>query len=134
MGFARTVVIGVMLIATAGTASAQTIAATFDDLRSQSHRGERVTLTDRTGHTAQGKVLRISAASIALLVKDRHSRNSRGQLREFDTSEVKWITERRGHAGRGALAGLIAGWTGAFLLITLDNSCHSAGCGSDDAA
>ena len=109
---------------------AQTVTPTFDDLRAESHHGETVYVTDLAGATTKGRVLRISASSIALIVKN--------QTREWPASEVTWITQRRGHAGRGALIGLAVGAISGVLIVTVDPVCRSNpqarwGCGADDA-
>ena len=92
---------------------AQRVPRTFDDLRAESHQGETVYVTDVAGATTKGRVLRISANSIALVVKN--------QTRDWPASEVKWITQRRGSAGRGALIGLAVGAVLGPALVALDN-------------
>jgi hypothetical protein len=105
-------VIGLLLVVpTAGMA--QTVTRTFDDLRAESHHGETVYVTDLAGATTKGRILRISANSIALIVKD--------QTREWPASEVTWITQRRGSAGRGALIGLAVGAVIGPTLIAWDS-------------
>jgi len=125
---ATALLITALVLGLAVPSLAQTATPSFDDLRSASHQGESVYLTDRTGATTKGRVVRISATSIALLVND--------QAREWPASDVTWITQRRSRAGRGALAGLIAGAAFAPLLVAADGSCrqHYDGCGRDDAA
>jgi hypothetical protein len=92
---------------------AQTVTPTFDDLRAESHHGETVYVTDLAGATTKGRVLRISANSIALIVKN--------QTRVWPASEVTWITQRRGSAGRGALIGLAVGAVIGPVLVALDH-------------
>ena len=109
---------------------AQTVTPTFDDLLAESHHGETVYVTDLAGATTKGRVLRISASSIALIVKN--------QTREWPASEVTWITQHRGHAGRGALVGLAFGAISGVLIVSVDPVCRSNpqatwGCGADDA-
>src|SRR4029453_12263639 len=41
--------------------------------------------------------------------------------REWPTSEVTWITQRRGHAGRGALIGLAVGAVIGPVLVAMDS-------------
>ena len=94
-------VMGILLLGVPGAGIAQTVTRTFDDLRAESHHGETVYVTDLAGATTKGRVLRISANSIALIVKN--------QTREWPASEVTWITQRRGSAGRAALIGLAVG-------------------------
>ena len=66
--------------------------------------------------------------SIDLLVNDGS--------REWAASDVAWITQRRGHAIRGALTGLAIGaMYGVYLGVT-DGYCqnyHYEGCEHDDA-
>ena len=102
------------------------MARTFDDLRAEVHRGEIVYVTDQGGTKVKGRVVRISATSIDLLVNDGS--------REWAASDVAWITQRRGHAGRGALIGLAVGAFSAVLLVLTDGDCqnyHYEGCGRE---
>jgi hypothetical protein len=76
----------------------------------------------------KGRVVRISATSIDLLVNDGS--------RKWAASDVAWITQRRGHAGRGALIGLAVGAVSGVLLVFTDGDCqnyHYEGCGREDA-
>jgi hypothetical protein len=107
------VLAGVLVAAGAVPSMAQTVTPTFDDLRAESHHGETVYVTDLAGATTKGRVLRISANSIALIVKN--------QTREWPASEVTWITQRRGSAGRGALIGLAVGAVTGPVLVALDH-------------
>ena len=87
-----TVVLAGVLVAAGAVPSMAQMARTFDDLRAEAHRGQIVSVTDQGGATTKGRVLRISANSIALVVKN--------ETREWPASEVTWITQRRGSAGR----------------------------------
>jgi len=106
-------VMGTLLLGLPDAGMAQTVIPTFDDLRAESHHGETVHITDFAGATTKGRVLRISANSIALTVKN--------ETREWPASEVRWITQRRGSAGRGALIGLAVGAVIGPVLVALDN-------------
>ena len=106
-------VIGTLLLGVPDAGIAQTVTPTFDDLRAESHHGETVYVTDLAGAITKGRVLRISANSIALIVKN--------ETREWPASEVTWITQRRGSAGRGALIGLAVGAVIGPVLVALDN-------------
>jgi len=106
-------VMGTLLLGVPDAGLAQTVTPTFDDLRAESHHGETVYVTDLAGATTKGRVLRISGNSIALMVKN--------ETREWPASEVTWITQRRGSAGRGALIGLAAGAVIGPVLVALDN-------------
>ena len=103
------VLAGVLVAAGAVPSMAQMATRTFDDLRAEGHRGEIVYVTDQGGTKVKGRVVRISATSIDLLVNDGS--------RKWAASDVAWITQRRGHAGRGALIGLAAGASSAVLLV-----------------
>ena len=107
------VLAGVLVAAGAVPSMAQTVTPTFDDLRAESHRGETVYVTDLAGARTKGRVLKISANSVVLIVKK--------QTREWPTSEVTWITQRRGHAGRGALIGLAVGAVIGPVLVAMDS-------------
>ncbi len=106
------VLAGLLVGAGAVPSMAQTVTPKFDDLRAESHLGETVYVTDLAGATTKGRVLRISPNSVALIVKN--------QTREWPASEVAWITQRRGHAGRGALIGLTMGAVIGPLLAAMD--------------
>ena len=106
-------VIGTLLLGLPAAGMAQTVTRTFDDLRAESHHGETVYVTDLAGATTKGRVLRISANSIALIVKN--------ETREWPASEVTWITQRRGSAGRGALIGLAVGAVIGPVLVAMDS-------------
>ncbi len=112
----RPVILQLMLISgivvvTPISGTAQTVARTFDDLRGTAHRDETVYVTDQTGTTVQGRVIEISPTAITLLVK--------GASRQWLATDVWWVTQRRRHAGRGAVLGLaLGGLYGAILAIT----------------
>ncbi len=127
--FITVVLAGVLVAAGAVPSLAQVAPRTFDDLRAEAHRGEIVSVTDQGGTKVKGRVVRISATSIDLLVNDGS--------RKWAASDVAWITQRRGHAGRGALIGLAAGASSAVLLVLTDGECQNygyQGCGRQDAA
>jgi hypothetical protein len=69
--------------------AAQTPAPAFDDLLAEAHRGKTVYVTDHTGATVKGRVVKISPQSIELLVQDGS--------REWPAADVAWVTERRRH-------------------------------------
>ena len=106
-------VMGTLLLGVPDAGIAQTVTPTFDDLRAESHHGETVSVTDLAGGTTKGRVLTISANSIALIVKN--------ETREWPASEVTWITQRRGSAGRGALIGLAVGAVIGPVLVASAN-------------
>jgi hypothetical protein len=119
---------GVLFAIGALPSAAQTAPPAFDDLRAEAHRGKTVYVTDHSGVTVKGRVVKISPQSIELLVHDGS--------REWPASDVAWITERRRHAGRGALAGLAIGATFGAILVIADSGCgnqSSRGCAGDNA-
>jgi hypothetical protein len=122
-----TVVLAGVLVAAGAVPSLAQMARTFDDLRAEAHRGEIISVTDQGGTKVKGRVVRISATSIDLLVNDGS--------RKWAASDVAWITQRRSHAGRGALIGLAAGAVSGVFLVLADGECqnyHSEGCGRED--
>jgi hypothetical protein len=128
--FITVVLAGVVVAAGAVPSMAQMVTPTFDDLCAEGHRGEIVYVTDQGGTKVKGRVARISATSIDLLVNDGS--------REWAASDVAWITQRRGHAVQGALTGLAIGAIYGVLVVTGDPFCQSHpqatwGCGADDA-
>jgi len=106
-----TVLLACALVTGAAVPStAQTVAATFDDLLADAYRGQTVYVADQAGTTVKGRVVRFSATSLELLVND--------EPRTWQVSDVAWIAQRHGHAGRGALVGLAVGaGFGAFLFV-----------------
>jgi hypothetical protein len=125
-----TVVLAGVLVAAGAVPSMAQMTRTFDDLRAEEHQGEIVYVTDQAGTTVKGRVMRISATSIDLLVNDGS--------REWAASDVAWITQRRGHAVQGALTGLAIGVIYGVLLDVTDPFCRSHSqatwaCGADDA-
>jgi hypothetical protein len=64
------VLAGVLVAAGAAPGIAQVATPTFADLRSARHGGETVYITDQSGTTVKGRIVRISATSIELLVND----------------------------------------------------------------
>jgi hypothetical protein len=121
------VLAGVLVAAGAVPSIAQVAPRTFDDLRAEEHQGEIVYVTDQGGTTVKGRVVSISATSIDLLVNDGS--------REWAASDVAWITQRRGHAVRGALTGLAIGAIFTVILGHYDGYCanyHYEGCVRDD--
>ncbi len=125
-----TVVLAGVLVAAGVVPSVAQATRTFDNLGADVHQGEIVYVTDQGGTRVKGSVVRISAMSIELLVNDGS--------REWAASDVAWITQRRGHAVRGALIGLAFGAGSGVLIVLTDPVCQSNphatwGCGADDA-
>jgi hypothetical protein len=127
--FVTVVLAGVLAAAGVVPSMAQVVTRTFDNLSAAGHQGEIVYVTDQAGTKVKGSVVRVSAMSIELLVNDGS--------REWAASDVAWITQRRGHAVRGALTGLAVGAFSAVLLLITDGYCENyhgyEGCGRDDA-
>jgi hypothetical protein len=111
------VLAGVLVAAGAVPSVAQVATPTFDDLRAEGHRGEIVYVTDQGGTKVKGRVVRISATSIDLLVND----GSRG----WAVSDVARITQRRRHAVLGAEVGLAAGFGLGALVVLTDSYCQN---------
>jgi hypothetical protein len=123
------VLAGVLVAAGAVPSMAQVATPTFDDLRAEAHRGEIVYITDQGGTKVKGRVVRISATSIDLLVN--------GGSRGWPASDVARITQRRGHGVLGAEVGLTVGVGLAALLVITDGECANYGspnCASEDMA
>jgi hypothetical protein len=72
----------------------------------------------------KGRVVKISTASIELLVNDGS--------REWHAPDVAYITQRHRHAGRGALIGLAIGAAVGVGMVLADSSCRE-GCAGEDA-
>jgi hypothetical protein len=126
--FVTVALAGVLVPAGAVPSMAQ-IARTFDDLRAETHRGEIVSVMDQGGTEVKGRVVRISATSIDLLVND--------DSRKWAAWDVAFITQSRRHAGRGALIGLAVGFGLGALVVLTDPVCQNNpqatwGCGADD--
>jgi hypothetical protein len=117
--FVTVVLAGVLVAAGAVPSMAQMVTRTFDNLSAEAHRGEIVYVTDQGGTKVKGRVVSISATSIDLLVNDGS--------RKWAASDVAWITQRRGHAGRGALIGLAVGAVSGVLLAIGDGYCQNYG-------
>jgi hypothetical protein len=108
---------GVLVAAGAVPSMAQVATPTFDDLRAEGHRGQIVYVTDQGSVKVKGRVVRISATSIDLLVN--------GDSREWPISDVARITQRRGHAALGAEVGLAVGFGLGALLVLTDPACQN---------
>jgi hypothetical protein len=118
------VLAGVLVAAGAVPSRAQTATPTFDDLRVEGHRGEIVYVTDQGGTKVKGRVVTISATSIDLLVNDGS--------RQWPALDVAQITQRHGHAARGAEVGLAVGVGLAALLVLTDPYCQNGAHANDD--
>jgi hypothetical protein len=114
------VLFAVVLVAgTAVPGTAQTMTATFDDLRDAAYRGQTVYVADQAGTTVKGRVVRFSATSLELLVN--------GEPRTWHVSDVAWISQRHRHAGRGALVGLAMGACLGTLVFAANSDGEDAG-------
>ena len=115
-----TVVLACALVTgTAVRGTAQTVTATFDDLRDGAYRGQTVYVADHAGTTVKGRVVRFSATSLELLVND--------EPRTWRVSDVAWISQRHRHAGRGALVGLAVGAGFGALLFAANSDGEDVG-------
>lgn len=85
-----------------GTAAAQGIATSYQELRLLVRAGDKVTVVDHTGQKVSGRITDLSSTSLALVVD--------GRPREWRETEVATITQRRGDSlTNGALIGLGTG-------------------------
>jgi hypothetical protein len=115
-----TILFAVVLVAgTAVPGTAQTVTATFEDLRAEAYKGQTVYIADQAGTTVKGRVVRISATSLELLVN--------GEPRTWPVSDVAWIAQRHRHAGRGALVGLAMGACLGTLIFAANSEGEDAG-------
>ena len=91
-----------------GTSALGQTAHSVDELRVLLKRGDQITLTGDPGGLFEGRVLNVSAATLALQVN--------GILREFSLNEIRSVT-RREHASLGKAGGIGFGiGAGATLL------------------
>jgi hypothetical protein len=96
---------------TATSAGAQELATNFDQLRVLVAPGQTVTVTDLTGREVKGQIVRLTASTIALLVK--------GASVEFRDSDVTQMRQRRPDSlANGAKTGFYIG-SGLGLLAGL---------------
>jgi hypothetical protein len=105
--------IAALIVLAAGSAEAQELAGTFDQLRVLVKPGDTLTIVDNSGQRAQGKLLSLSASSLELTVS--------GAKRQFLSTEINTI-EKRGPDSlkNGALIGLgIGAGFGAAALIAV---------------
>ena len=106
---------GIFVIAGALPGLAQTPPPTFDELRAGARRGQTMYVTDHSGVTVKGRVAEISSHSIQLLVND--------EAREWRAADVAWITDRRRHAGVGAIVGFAAGAGLGVMSVVVSDYC-----------
>ena len=107
-------VMGTLLLGMPHAGMAQTVPRTLDDLRAESHQGETVYVTDVAGATTKGRVLRISANSIALIVEEPDPRLAgiRGEVDHAAPRERRaWSVDRTGGGSRARTgAGGLGQW------------------------
>lgn len=103
------------------SASAQTIARSFDALRAEEKPGRLVRLLDTHGQQTIGRIAEISSSAIALDVKDHDGTLERVTFAEQD---VRQIRHKRSH-WIGPVSGLVSGITAAVLLCRRDEECGS---------
>jgi hypothetical protein len=131
----------VLICVCVATASAQAATTSFDQIRFVVTVGQKITVRDTNGGTIKGRVLSVSASSLALNVK--------GQRRVLTEQEVRRIQARRRDSlkdgaivgalppaiiagafasemgkGEALLAGLVWGGMGAGLSAGLDALFH----------
>jgi hypothetical protein len=111
--------IAAQIILVAGTAQAQELAGTFDQLRVLVKPGDTLTIVDDSGQRIQGKVSSVSASALSVTIS--------GTPRQFLSTEVNTI-EKRGPDSlkNGALIGLaVGGGIGAAGMIALAATAES---------
>jgi hypothetical protein len=100
-----------MLTAAPGVVTGQEIAGSFDQLRVLVKAGDKVRVTDETGHETSGKIVDLSPTALALLVD--------GQRREIPAHDISTIRQRRADTlATGAKVGFGIG-AGLGLLVGL---------------
>lgn len=105
--------IAAVLILVAGTAEAQELAGTFDQLRVLVKPGDKLTVIDGSGQRVEGKVSSLSGSALGLTVS--------GKTRQFLNTDIDTIEKRGSDSLRnGALTGFaIGGLIGAAGMIGL---------------
>jgi hypothetical protein len=100
----------------------QTVATSFEQLRTLVKNGDSVTVTDPMGNEIQGKIANLSASSLAVLVS--------GTRRDLLESEVGTIQQRRSDSlANGAAWGAVVGAGAGFgivmvAMVAICNGCH----------
>lgn len=112
-------IVALALLAPSAPAHAQAIARSFEALRTQVPPGPQVRLFDTNGHQTIGRIAEITAAEIALDVKNGDGSLTRVTWAEGD---VRQISRQRSH-WVGPLVGLGAGILIATQLCRRDGEC-----------
>jgi hypothetical protein len=115
----HSVAIGLLVISTAGTAGAQEVATSFDQLRVLAKTGDTVTVKEVSGREVTGKIANLSSSTLEVVP-------ATGQRRTFDQDDVKTISQsRHGDLGRGARWGFGIGAAFATVMgLASVSSCH----------
>ena len=111
----RIVGIALMMFALPAMVSAQTVAATFDELHERVKSGETVYVTDDHGRTTKGRLLSVSAEALSM-----EADAGRVEFPVTQTDRVR--VRRRDSLKNGIFTGLAVGAViGAVLAVTEDN-------------
>lgn len=115
------VCLAVCLVASLGPplAHAQSIARSFEVLRTQEQPGRRVRLFTRDGRQTIGRIAEVSTTEIVLDVKDF---DGKPRTVTFDEAAVREIRSKQSH-WIGPVSGLIAGLVATVSLCRWDNEC-----------
>lgn len=106
----RPIVFGFLVLGVAHAATAQGIAGSFEQLQLLVRPGEKVTVTDASGHEATGRIVDLSQSMLVLSVG--------GTRRELSEPDVREIQQRRSDSlANGAIWGLAVGSTIAAGLV-----------------
>jgi hypothetical protein len=102
-------------------AAAQAPVTSFDQVPTRVKIGDTVFVSDATGREVKGKVLDLSAASLAL--------RSGSERQEFSAAQVKSLTWQKSDSlGNGALIGLAIGAGSIAVLSAVVDDCESDNC------
>src|SRR5688500_18411606 len=117
----RRIVLGFFFLGVAHPAAAQGIAGSFEQLQLLVRPGDKVTVTDASGHEATGRIVDLSTSMLVL--------SAGGTRRELSEPDVRDIQQRRSDSlANGAIWGLAVGSAIAAGLVAAFWE------GSDDAA
>ena len=106
----RRIALGFLFLGAANLAAAQGIAGSFEQLQLLVRPGDKVTVTDASGHEATGRIMELSPSMLVL-----SAGGTRLQLTEPD---VRDIQQRRSDSlANGAIWGLAVGGTLAACLV-----------------
>lgn len=98
----RVVVLSMLVLGTAGTATAQELAGSFDQLRVLVKPGDTVSVAEQAGRVTRGRITELSPSSLVLVTN--------GTRRELREADINTIRQRRDDSlANGAGWGLLVG-------------------------